>query len=323
MSEYIFNTRSNNPAGITAHNGAALVVTLLETLAELDFCLRGPARPLKLPQYPWELIVAHDTGGESLTLREIVDDFYKSGTTRELAVFFDAMQCYSPAVAMLDDSAIEAILRLVPSGPVPGYEEVFQAVCAAGYDAMQCVVMNGTLVSLDHPQWNFDHAIVECEDARVQLDHASRVDHVDPIVRRERDVTRNVISTRNFEAIRQTAFPLLDWGQDVTDQLITFPSEYLKLAFTRLAKLDDITRNWKSSGSAEPDQGNLIFRNESALTMDNYGNQRRFRSASGEIKTYERHVWIDQGNRIHFIVDFDARSIEIGYIGTHLKTWKH
>ena len=128
---------------------------------------------------------------------------------------------------------------------------------------------------------------------------------------------------RNFETIRQTAFPLLDWGRDVTDQIPIFPSEYLKLAFTRLANLDDIVRHWRSSGSAEPDQGNLVFRNESTLTMDNYGNQRRFRSASGEMKTYEQHVRINQGNRIHFIIDVDARSIEIGYIGKHLRTWNH
>ena len=188
---------------------------------------------------------------------------------------------------------------------------------------MQCVVTNGTLVSLDHAQWNFDHAIVECDGARVQFDHASRVDHIGPIARRERDVARNAISTRNFESVRRTAFPLLDWGQEVTGQISTFPSNYLRLAFTRLASLDDIVRHWRSSGSAEPDQANLIFRNESALTMDNYGNQRRFRSASGEMKTYEQHVWIDQGNRIHVIVDVGARSIEVGYIGTHLRTWNN
>ena len=321
MSEYIFNTRSNDPAGINAYNGAALVVTFLETLAELDFCLPGPARPLKLPQYAWELTFAHDTGGEPITLREIVDGFYESGNKRELAVFFDAMQCYAPAVDMLEDSMIEAILRLVPSGPVPGHEAVFQNVCDAGYDAMQCVVTNGILVSLDHPKWNFDHAIVECDDARIQFDHASRIDHVDPIA--HRDVARSDVSIRNFETIRQTAFPLLDWGRGVTDQIPIFPSEYLQLAFTRLAKLDDIVRHWRSSGSAEPDQGNLVFRNESTLTMDNYGNQRRFRSASGEMKTYEQHVRINQGNRIHFIIDVDARSIEIGYIGKHLRTWNH
>ena len=323
MSEYVFNTHSNNPAGVNAHNGAALVVTLLETLAELDFCLRGPARPLKFPKFPWELTFAHDAGGGPIMLQEIVNDLYRSGATRDLAAFFDAMQCYAPAVEMLDDSVVDAILRLVPSGPVPGYEDVFQAVCDAGYDAMQCVVLNGTLVSLDHPQWNFNHAIVECGGAPIQFDHASRVVHVDSIARREREVARNAISTRNFETIRRAAFPCLDWGRDVTDQIFLFPSEYLALAFTRLASLDDIVRNWRLSGSARPDQGNLNFRNESTLTMDNYGDQRRFRSASGFMKIYEKHVWIDQGNRIHFIVDGDARSIEIGYIGRHLSTWKH
>lgn len=321
MSEYVFNAHSNNAADTNVQEGTALVAVLLETLAELDSCLSGPVRPLKLPQYPWELNVAHGADGIAIALREVIDRFYESGATRELAVFFDAMQCYAPAVEMLDDSAIEAILRLEPSGPVPGYETVYQAICEAGFDAIQSAVVNGTLVSLDHPRWNFSHALVECNDARIEIDHASRVEHVEPICRRAQARAVRSLTTRNFEETCQVAFPLLDWGQDVTNQLSTFPARYLKLAFKRLATLDDIVRKWRSTGAAQPDQGNLNFRSESKLTMDNYGNERRFRSASGEVKTYEKHVWIDQGNRIHFIVDSRTRSIEIGYIGRHLGTW--
>ncbi len=321
MSEYVFNGHSNNAAETNVHEGTALVVVLLETLAELDSSLPGPVRPLKLPQYPWELNVAYGADRVAVTLGEIIDRFYESGTTRELAVFFDAMQCYAPAVELLEDSTIEAILRLEPSEPVPGYQTIYQAICDAGLDAIQCAVVNGTLVSLDHPRWNFNHAMVECNCARIEIDHASRVEHVEPICRRARVRAVSTMTTRNFEVTREVAFPSLDWGQDVADQISIFPARFLSLAFTRLARLDDIVRNWRSTGAAQPDQGNLNFRGESALTMDNYGNERRFRSASGEVKTYEKHVWIDRGNRIHFIVDSNTRCIEIGYIGRHLSTW--
>ncbi|MNY65425.1 hypothetical protein D3C86_2026940 [compost metagenome] len=78
---------------------------------------------------------------------------------------------------------------------------------------------------------------------------------------------------------------------------------------------------WKSTGDGEPDPGSMVLRNESDLTMQNYGGDRRFRSAAGTIKTFERHVWIDKGNRIHFLLDHVNRTVEIGYVGTHLPTW--
>ncbi|MER9546121.1 hypothetical protein NKI72_29445 [Mesorhizobium sp. M0437] len=323
MSEYVFNTASNDPAEATLHTGNALVATLLRTLAELDSQLPGPVRPIKLPHNPWDLIIAHDAKGIPISLGEIVSTFYESGSTRDLAAFFDALLCYAPAVEQLDESAIDAVLRLSPTGPVPGYENIYQAVCDAGYDAMQCVVTGGTLVSLAHNRWNFDHAVVECGTGRAELDHASRPGHVEAIVLRKQDAARVAVTRQNFEAIRETAFPTLMWGRDVTDQIMTFPAEYLGLAFARLASLDDLVQRWRASGAAQVDPGSMVLRNESDLTMDNYGDQRRFRAASGEIRTYEKHIWIDRGNRIHFILDQTLRAIEIGYIGPHLRTWNH
>jgi hypothetical protein len=321
MTEYVFNTASNEPGAVNVHAGTNLATTLLQTLAELESRLSGPARPLKLPQPPWELVLAYDAGGRAVSLGEIIDRFYESGTTRELAVFFDALQCYAPVVDKLDDSAIDAILRLNPTQAVDGYEHIYEAICDAAYDAMQCAVTGGTLVSLAHERWNFDHAVVVCGSERVELDHASRPMHVDKIVERKQVIARGAVTRQNFDAARHTAFPSLSWGQDVPQQIMAFPAEYLGLAFERLARLDNTVRRWRTSASAEPHPGNMIFRNESSLTMHNYGNERRFRSGSGEMQTYEKHVWIDRGNRIHFILDYVGRSIEIGYIGPHLRTW--
>lgn len=321
MAEYVFNAASNDGQNGGLHMATSLVAILVETLADLDDQLAGTPRPLKLPQNPWELQVAVRATGEGVSLGEIINDFYGAGETRDLASFFDALLCYAPAADQLDDATIEAILRLEPSAPAPGFEAIYPAICAAGLDAMQCAITDGTLVSLDHDQWNFDQAAVACGAQTVEIDHASRPEHVDSIVLRRLAAARAGVTRRNFEAIRHLAFPSLLWGEEVANQLRRFPSEYLGLAFTRLAALDDIARCWQETGSANPDLGGLELKGESDLTMQNYSDERRFRSSNGDPRVYETHVWIDRGNRIHLILDNEQRSIDIGYIGTHLRTW--
>ncbi len=321
MSEYVFNSASNDGSNGGVHAATALIETFVETLAELDARLTGPTRALKLPMDPWNLNVTSNGSGESVSLGELINSFYEDGQTRELATFFDALQCHAPAVDQLDENAIDSILRLSPDGPAPGYEGVYNAICDAGFEAMQCVVTGGTLVSLAHGKWDFDHAAMECSGKIVALDHASRPVHIDGIVERSLEDARMRLTRQNFDAVREAAFPSLIWGQEVSAQFERFPAEYLRLAFTRLANLDDMATRWKASGSGEPDPGNMVLRNESDLTMQNYGAARRFRSAAGSIETYERHVWIDRGNRIHFLLDHANRTVEVGYVGTHLPTW--
>jgi len=321
VTEYVFNAASNDGQNGGLHAATSLVAILVETLAELDDQLAGPPRPLKLPQNPWDLQVSVSATGEGVSLGEIINDFFGAGETRDLATFFDALQCYAPAADQLVDATIEAILRLEPTGSSPGFEAIYPAICAAGLDAMQCAVTDGTLVSLDHDRWNFDRAVVACGAQTVEIDHASRPAHVDSIVQRQLAAARAEVTRRNFEAIRHLAFPSLLWGEEVAGQLQRFPAEYLGLAFTRLAALDDMARRWQETGSANPDSGGLELKGESDLTMQNYSDERRFRSSNGDMRIYETHVWIDRGNRIHLILDNEQRIIEIGYIGTHLRTW--
>ncbi len=321
MSEYVFNAVSNDRHNGGLYGATELVKTFLETLADLDYRLDGPARALKLPANPWDLRVTSDVTGEAVSLGEIINGFYESGQTRELATFFDALQCYAPAVEQLEESAIDAILRLSPSGPVEGFESLYASVCDAGYEAMQCVVTGGTLVSLAHERWNFDRGVVACDERRVEFDHASCATHVDAILLRKQKAARDAVTRQNFDAVRREAFPSLIWGRDVVRQIATFPAEYLGLAFSRLASLDDMAARWMTSGTPEPDAGRIVLRNESELTMSNFSEDRRFRSASGDMQTYETHVWIDRGNRIHLLLDRTERTVEIGYIGPHLRTW--
>lgn len=321
MSEYVFNSASNLPDRTTPADGHALTVTLIETLVELDSLPGSGNRPLKLPALPWELTISRSEDGAERSLGEIANDLYDSHETRELAVFFDALQSQAPAVDALDDATVDAILRIQPTAAMEGFEAVFPAICKAGYDAMQCIVTGGTLVSLDRDPWRFAHVRFECDGRPAELGHASRPEHVKDLSLADRLEMRKRITRQNFAAVRRRAFPCLTWGADVDRQMETFPAEYLTVAFSRLAALDDIVRRWQATDSAEPETGSLSFQRESQLTMDNYGAQRRYRSSTGEIRTYELHVWIDRGNRLHFILDEGGRALEVGYLGPHLRTW--
>lgn len=323
MSEYVFNTASNAPAQTTVADGRALTITLLETLATLDAFPGRGNRPLKLPANPWVLPFSRDEDGTETTFGDLAHTLYEAAETYQLAVYFDALNSHAPATAALDDEAIDAILRIQPTAAAPGEEAVYDAICEAGFDAMQCLVTSGTLVSLDREPWRFALARFECDGAPASLEHASRPEHVEILEREDRLEARHLMTRRNFFAYRERAFPCLAWGQDVESQMERFPAEYLSLAFSRLANLDEIVRQWRVSGTAMPEPGNLAFRNESELTMQNYGDLRRYRSASGQMATYETHVWIDTGNRLHFIIDAAHRGIEVGYLGPHLKTWRY
>ncbi|ESY27718.1 hypothetical protein X749_20580 [Mesorhizobium sp. LNJC391B00] len=228
---------------------------------------------------------------------------------------------YEPADRDLDDDTVEAILKLAPDGAVEGFEAVLASVRRAGLEAMQCAVTASTLVSFRGQDWDFDLAKVRCGEQILVLDHASTTTHAGAIAERWLAGARREISRGNFMASRAITFPYLEWGSDIEEQVARFPAEYMDLAFKRLAKLDDMVRRWRDMECARPDPGSMEIRNESDLTMQNYGNQRRFRSQTGEMAVFEKHVWIDRHNRIHLIVHDDRRTIEIGYLGVHLPTW--
>jgi len=58
---------------------------------------------------------------------------------------------------------------------------------------------------------------------------------------------------------------------------------------------------------------------ESEPTMKRFGEERYFRTRSGERVKFEHHMkW--KAERIHYLVDQDRRLLIIGYVGPHLPT---
>jgi hypothetical protein len=240
MTSYVFNRASNEASNGGLHVATSLVKQFVQTLAELEVQFGGQARALKLPCLAWDLAVTQDAEGNGVSLGAIVEHFYDHGDTRELATFFDALQVYAPAEEALDEAAIDAILRLEPTGPAEGHEGMFEAVRDAGYEAMQCIVTGGTLVSLAHPRWDFDQGVIGCNEGIVRFDHASHTTHADAISGRILSHVRSTVTRQNFATIRAQAFPPCGGAKMLT---IKSPFSHRNILLSRSVGLPVSTRS--------------------------------------------------------------------------------
>ena len=115
-------------------------------------------------------------------------------------------------------------------------------------------------------------------------------------------------------------FPHLTFGLDVDSQIAELSIEILRVAIAKLIVLDGAVRNWRREKTEEPALPKV--HPESEATMQKYGNEREFGSATGEKKSFPLHVMIGNAYRIHLRIDKRNKSLEIGYIGEHLPTAK-
>ena len=119
-------------------------------------------------------------------------------------------------------------------------------------------------------------------------------------------------------ARKADCFPHLTFGLDVDSQISELTVEILSMAITKLIVLDAAVRNWRRERMEEPVLP--MVNTESEATMQQYGKEREFRSASGEKNFFRLHAMIGSGYRIHFRIDNQNKNLEIGYIGKHLPT---
>lgn len=113
-------------------------------------------------------------------------------------------------------------------------------------------------------------------------------------------------------------FPHLTFGMDVDAQIAELSVEVLRMTIAKLIVLDAAVRNWRRERIEEPVLPKV--NTESEATMQRYGNEREFRSASGEKKVFNLHAMMGGGYRVHFRIDKELKNLEIGYIGEHLPT---
>lgn len=122
----------------------------------------------------------------------------------------------------------------------------------------------------------------------------------------------------NFAERKADCFPHLTFGLDVDAQIAELSVEILRVAIAKLSVLDGAVRNWRREKTEEPVLPQV--NTESEATMQRYGNEREFRSASGEKKVFNLHAMMGSGYRIHLQIDKEHKNLEIGYIGEHLPT---
>jgi hypothetical protein len=278
---------------------------------------------LRLNIDPWLQPLVQRDSAPPITLGELAHDFYGTAD-HDLAEFFDSLSRSVPADNALDEASVEAILRLVPEHPAPGYEQTFASIQAAGTDAVICAAMSFTLVGLLRCDlWRFDAlGFVSGSEAYV-FDHVAEPCHAEAIVGRRIAALRSGLTARSFWPLKERVFPRLLFGLDVEGQLGKFSTTLVPLMFKRLAELDARTEIWRNSKSKHFPGGLTEIKGETSRTMKRYGKDRNFRGSDGVTRTFEDHMWIDKSHRIHLFLDVDKRSVEIGYVGRHLPTMEY
>lgn len=319
MSDYVLNSISvaePYPELATARGDLA---ALLRGLALLDS--DSQILPsLRLNVDPWLHPLVQEADTASITLGELAHSFYGTGD-HDLAEFFDSLNRSVPADAALDEVSIDAILRLAPDSPAIGVEQTFESVHAAGLDGLICAAMNFTLVGLlRNNLWRFSRMGFVSGAETFYFDHVAQPLHAAGIRERRLASLRSALSPRSFWSLRAKVFPNLLFGPDVQGQVDKLNTAIVPLMFKRLAELDARARDWHESASDLFPDGTTDIKRESPRTMTRYGNERRFCGHDGAKKTFEEHLWIDRGHRIHLLLNPKGKTVEVGYIGRHLPT---
>ncbi len=218
--------------------------------------------------------------------------------------------------------SIEAILRLAPDNPAPGYEQTFRSVLTAGIDAFICAAMNFTLVGMLRDNlWGFDRMGFVSAGETYLFDHVAEPSHAEEIRGRRLAALRSELSPRSFWSLRDRVFPNLLFGLDVQGQVNKLNTTIVPLMFKRLAELDARARAWRESADDKFPDGVTEIKRETPRTMARYGNDRRFCANDGVTKTFEHHMWIDRGHRIHLLLDAGGKRVEIGTLAATCLRW--
>lgn len=321
MSDYVLNGASVAEAYADRATAQSDLAMMLRGLALLD--ADAPVLPtFRLPADPWLIPVVRE-GGDELTLGDLAHSLYAT-PDRDVAAYFDALSRSMPADAGLDDATIEAVLRLAPDAPAPDHEVCYGSVQAAGFDAMLCAAANFVMASLRRSElWRFDRLGFVANGEIYLFDHVAEPSHAEAIRERRRVAVRASLDARHFWSMKDQAFPNLRFGSDVRNQMERFDAKLLPLLFRRLAELDARARLWREGMNDAFPKGACEIKPETDQTMKRYGADRRFRGYDGVIRTFEHHVWVDHGHRVHLFHHVAERILEIGYVGPHLPTMRH
>jgi hypothetical protein len=206
---------------------------------------------------------------------------------------------------------------------------------AAGADAggeclVLCAHLLGVAISLPvQGAWDRDQLVVrfremtaglKIEDAEETIDNLAREHHAADIADRHRRHLARGLSFSDLWSKRASIFPYLAFGLDVEAQLRRLNADLTGPVMKRLNELHDAAEEWRLCKAQAPKWRSKVSP-ESESVMCNPGLRacRMFRSAEGELALFEWHARFGSSHRIHLRFDQSLLTIEIGYIGPHLR----
>ena len=150
----------------------------------------------------------------------------------------------------------------------------------------------------------------------------SRADHgeliADELLRKEQaELRANPLSLADR---MRDCFPHLNFGQDVSEQMVGLSADLRRLVIAKLTTLDGAVRDWRRGTTEDPVLPKV--HTESEPTMQQFGHLRRFRDADGRVEIFMLHAMVGSRHRIHFRIKEGEKSLEVGYVGVHLPTKK-
>lgn len=140
---------------------------------------------------------------------------------------------------------------------------------------------------------------------------------LDILLKRDQTILKN--NPEDFMNSKRHCFPDLRFGLNINDQISKLPLKIYVQIIAKLILINDAVRDWRrTSNQLEPVLPNIS--GEGKTTMQKFGVQRRFDDSKGNLQAFELHAKVGSQYRIHFRIDKQEKSIEIGYIGKHLPT---
>ncbi len=240
----------------------------------------------------------------------------KSGKTRDSALFWLRLAQKLPLQKDLPESVKDRFLRSEPAAPVKSDALVL------------CAHLAGIAISLPTaPIWLANQFTVMfnelLEDGIVEsdelIDNLACCQHANDLVQRWQALALEHLTPENFWQQRTIAFPALIFGQDVQNHLTSQGGHGFWTILQKLADLNASAAAWKNAGGAAPNWKTKVTP-ESAERMKDakFAASRKFKNAHGVTCLYEWHARFGASGRIHICFDATTKTVEVGYIGTHL-----
>ena len=154
----------------------------------------------------------------------------------------------------------------------------------------------------------------EWEETQETIDHLASSLHSAAIYDRHYTRTRNGSPEEQWEK-RDAVFTYLRFGRD-TEHNIGSQQSLLPRIIDKLHSLNKDAATWQVTGGTMPQWSRHVTPEHASVR-----HLRVFMSYTGEHRLFEWHARYSNGSnggRIHFRVEADTRTIEVGYIGPHL-----